>query len=194
MKHVKQKLKYWNKNEFHNIFEAKKAAERKLQKINQTLITEGFTEESKEQADYVQQEWEGLCKQEGIFWKQKSRVQWLKEEEGNTRFSHKSTMDHRSQNRISKIEDTHRKHLTTHQEIEIVLVQHFQCIVEEPLIDRSQFIKDFAKHILKLVTREDNYNLNKSVNEEEISEVIKEMQNGKAPVPDGFNVDFFKAC
>lgn len=30
--------------------------------------------------------------------------------------------------------------------------------------------------------------------EEEVSEAIKEMQNGKAPGPDGFNVDFFKAC
>ena len=30
--------------------------------------------------------------------------------------------------------------------------------------------------------------------EEEVSEVLKEMQNGKALGPDGFNVDFFKAC
>eukprot|EP00253_Pinus_taeda_P029476 PITA_29476 len=30
--------------------------------------------------------------------------------------------------------------------------------------------------------------------EEEVSEVQKEMQNGKAPGPDGFSVDFFKAC
>ena len=29
--------------------------------------------------------------------------------------------------------------------------------------------------------------------EEDVSEVIKEMQNGKAPGLDGFNVDFFKA-
>lgn len=32
------------------------------------------------------------------------------------------------------------------------------------------------------------------MNEEEISEIIKEMKNWKAPGPDGFNVDFFKAC
>jgi len=32
------------------------------------------------------------------------------------------------------------------------------------------------------------------VTEEEVSEVINEMENGKAPGPDGFNVDFFKAC
>lgn len=41
----------------------------KLQEINQTLITEGLTKETKEQVDYAQQEWEGLCKQEEILWK-----------------------------------------------------------------------------------------------------------------------------
>jgi len=43
------------------------------------------------------------------------------------------------------------------------------------------------------VTREDNYNLNRPMMEEEVQEVIKEMHNGKAPGLDGFNVDFFKA-
>jgi len=30
--------------------------------------------------------------------------------------------------------------------------------------------------------------------EEEVNGVIREMSNGKAPGPDGFNVDFFKTC
>jgi len=45
-----------------------------------------------------------------------------------------------------------------------------------------------------LVSREDNFNLNKLVTEEEVSDAVKEMQNGKEPDPDGFNVDLFKAC
>jgi len=48
------------------IFEAKKVVERKLHEINQILITDGFSEERKEHADYHQQEWEELCKQEEI--------------------------------------------------------------------------------------------------------------------------------
>ena len=39
LKHVKHRLKDWNKNEFGNIFEAKKVVEGKLQEINQTLIS-----------------------------------------------------------------------------------------------------------------------------------------------------------
>ncbi len=103
-------------------------------------------------------------------------------------------MDHRSHNKISKLKDTQGNQLNTHKEREYSLVQHFQTIVDELPIDRSQFINDFTKHIPKLVKREDNYNPNRPVTKEEVSEVIKEMKNGKAPGSDGFNIDFFKAC
>lgn len=103
-------------------------------------------------------------------------------------------MDHRSHNRISKIKDSLGNQLNTYKEIEVALVQHFQGRAEEPLLDRSHYINEFTKHIPKLETRDDNQNLNKPVNEEEVNVVIKEMQNGKALGLDGFNVEFFKAC
>ena len=78
--------------------------------------------------------------------------------------------------------------------MESILVEHFLSIAKEPLLDRSQFINKFTGYIPKLVTREDNHNLNRPVSEYEISEVINEMKNGKYPSLDGFNVDFFKAC
>eukprot|EP00253_Pinus_taeda_P003074 PITA_03074 len=161
LKHIKLRLEEWNKNEFGNIFNAKREVEQKLQKINQILIKEGFTKERKMQANSLQQEWDKRCQQEEIFWKQKSRVQWIKEGEGNTRFFHKS-MEHRAHNRSTKLIDPQGKELSTHKDIESIM--------------------------------EDNYNLNWPVTEEEVNEVIKEMHNGKAPRPDGFNVDLFKAC
>ena len=78
--------------------------------------------------------------------------------------------------------------------MEEVLVQHFQRIAEETSKDRYQFTKRFTQYIPKFASRDDNYNLNRLVTEEEIEEVVKEMQNGKALGLDGFNVDFFKAC
>ena len=50
LKHIKCKLKDWNKNEFGNIFEGKKAIENKLQELNQTLITVGFNKVRNEKA------------------------------------------------------------------------------------------------------------------------------------------------
>ena len=58
LKHIKSRLKYWNKKEFGNIFKAKREVEQKLQEINQIIISEGFTVEPKIQVDSLQNEWE----------------------------------------------------------------------------------------------------------------------------------------
>jgi len=102
-------------------------------------------------------------------------------------------MANRPHNKISSIKDEGGNLLNSLEEIEAVLVQHFHDIAQETCSDREQSIRVISKHIPKLVTREDNFNLNRPVSEEEVSEVLKEMQNGKAPGLDGFNVDFFKA-
>ena len=63
--------------------------------------------------------------------------------------------------------------LNSHEDIEAVLVQHFHGIANETISDRDHFIRDLTGHIHRLVTREDNFNLNRLVTEEEVSEVIK---------------------
>ena len=50
------------------------------------------------------------------------------------------------------------------------------------------------RNIPKMVFKEDNFNLNRPVSQKEVNDVLKEMQNGRALGPDGFNVDFFRAC
>jgi hypothetical protein len=51
-----------------------------------------------------------------------------------------------------------------------------------------------VRHIPRLVTEEHNQNLRKPRSPEEIDQAVQEMPNGKVPGPDGFIVDFFKAC
>jgi len=50
LKHIKLMLKEWNKKEFGNIFDGKQFVEGKMQKLNQTLIREGFDKDRNEQA------------------------------------------------------------------------------------------------------------------------------------------------
>ena len=45
-----------------------------MQVLNQDLIMEGFNKVKSDQFDKHHQEWENLCKQEEIFWRQKYRV------------------------------------------------------------------------------------------------------------------------
>jgi len=79
--------------------------EDKMHQLNQKIITDGFEIERNDQVTKHHQEWENLYQHEEIFWRKKSRVQWLKEGECNTRFFHRSTIANRSHNRISMIKD-----------------------------------------------------------------------------------------
>jgi len=194
LKHIKIKLKEWNKKDFGNIFVNKKSVEIKLQELNQAMTTDGFDKNKSEQAKKLNLDWENLCKQEEIFWRQKSRVQWLKEGGRNTSFFHCSTTANRMHNRISSILNEDGELQTSHKNIEGVMVQYFRGITKENNPDRDQYINEITKNIPRMVSREDNFNLNKPITEAEVSMVIKDMQNGKALGPDGFNVDFFKAC
>eukprot|EP00253_Pinus_taeda_P036671 PITA_36671 len=172
LKHIKLRLKDWNTNDFVNIFVDKKSMENKIQELNQALIMEGFDKDKSDQIDKHHQQWENLCKQEEIFWRQKSRVQWLKEGEHNTRFFHRSTMANRAHNRISSIKDEDGELQISHKDIKVVLVQYFHDITCENDSDRELYIREVTRHIPKLVSRKDNFNINRPVTEEEVNEDI----------------------
>jgi len=122
------RLNDWNKKDFGNILVEKKSVENKIQELNQVMIKEGFDKDKNEQVEKHHEDWDNLCKQEEIFWRQKSRVQWLKEGERNTIFFHRSTMANRAHNRISSIKNEEGQIHQSHEGIEAMLVQHFRDI------------------------------------------------------------------
>lgn len=90
-------------------------------------------------AESLQQEWDNRCIQEGILWRQKSIVQWIKEGDINTKFFHISTIAHQNNNRIVKLTDHNGIERKTHEEMEKVLLHHFQKIAEEASEDIYKF-------------------------------------------------------
>jgi len=48
LKHIKIRLKEWNKKNFGNIFAEKKLVEIKIQVLNQAMISKGFDKDKKD--------------------------------------------------------------------------------------------------------------------------------------------------
>jgi hypothetical protein len=165
-----------------------------MMKLQEQCIEEGYTEDWNKQEIQMTQEWEARCQQEETPWRQKSRIRWLKEGERNAKFFHRTTIARRSHNKILKIRDQDGIKRESHQEIENTLVNHFQGIAQEPNQNRSEAIQRIIQHIPKLITEDQNIGLSKPITKEEIDEVVQKMPNGKAPGPDGFIVELFKAC
>jgi exonuclease III len=194
LKNFKQLLKHWNKNNFGNILQSIRNIESKLVEIQNTFISGSRTTDLMREEEKLQAQLEERRKQEEILWKQKSRVQWLKEGEKNTKFFHRAMMHRRHVNRITHLEDGQGNPVREHSKIEAELINYYQDLLTETKEDRTEAIQRITRHIPPLVTSEQNAALTRPITQEEVDQAVKTMPPGKAPGPDGFTTDFFHHC
>jgi hypothetical protein len=103
LKNLKQLIKTWNKQTFGNIFDSQRQLSEQMKTIQTQIRLQGLTDELKSQEAITAQQLEARKAQEEILWKQKSRIQWLKEGDRNTKFFHRSVMQRRHSNRITHL-------------------------------------------------------------------------------------------
>ena len=68
LKHIKYRLKEWNKDTFGNINQEKNNIEEKMKNLQESYISEGFNEERKKEEIQMTQEWDERCQQEETLW------------------------------------------------------------------------------------------------------------------------------
>jgi hypothetical protein len=90
VKHIKQKLEIWNKEEFGNIFQGKKEIASQMEQVQQAIIREGLHRTTDKEDKQIQSQINEREKQEELLWKKKSRICLLKEGKKNTKFFHRS--------------------------------------------------------------------------------------------------------
>eukprot|EP00253_Pinus_taeda_P001936 PITA_01936 len=188
--------KWWSKplEVFGDIFKEKTRIEEKLEQIHKDWASRHNNEEYAEQERNLTHQWHERCKQEETIWKQKSRIQWLKEGEQNTKFFHRSALDYRSANKILEIKNKEGEPLKNHHDISARLREHFNSIAQEPHLDREEAIKELLKAIPKSINSDQNWALCREITLGEVEEAVNSMPNDKAPGPDGFTINFYKAC
>jgi hypothetical protein len=89
-----------------------------------------------------------------ILWRQKSRVQWLKEGEKNTKFFHRAMVHRRHINRITHLEDGQGNPIREHTQIEAELNNYYHDLLTETREDRDSAIRRVTSHIPSMVTPE----------------------------------------
>jgi hypothetical protein len=162
--------------------------------IQNQIRSQGLTNELKAQEVKVNQQLEARKRQEEILWKQKPCIQWLKEGERNTKFFHRTIIHRRHSNNITRLISADGETIHSHEDMETTLIDYYQDLLTEPLLDRYEAITKVTQHVPSLVTQEENSALLHPITIEEVDHALQDTPKCKALGPDGFTSDFFHHC
>ena len=124
-----------------------------------------------------------------VLWKQKSRELWLKEGDRSTKFFHMSTIIRRRRNHIDAIKSEDGQWITNPNQIRKLFFNSFKNLFSEEEVTFPSHLENLMP---KSISKEDNVILKRIPSPEEIKEALFQMQDLKAPGPDGFPVLFYK--
>jgi hypothetical protein len=129
-----------------------------------------------------------LLAQEEAFWKQRSKVYWLKEGDTNSRFFHAMASTRRRRNNIMTMQMEEGEIVTAQQDICGVASNYFAKLFHSD----ANGTNATTEYIDPRVIEDDNGILLAPFNISEFKKVLFSMHSDKAPGPDGLNPAFFK--
>ncbi len=131
--------------------------------------------------------YEELCLQEEIKWKQRSKVQWLRAGDANTRFFHLKACSRRSRNFLIRLSDGSSM-FSNHSSIANLLFTFFKNLLgAEPAVSGVlNFGLLFPSDSPSLLSLQDPFGI------DEVERSIFSCDPEKAPGPDGFPMIFFQ--
>ena len=128
-------------------------------------------------------------KEEEKHWQQKSRIQWLKEGDKNTKFFHASVQGKRRRNSLHKLQKEDGTWTESEEELSTEIAGYYRILLDS---NEGGDLNEVLHGIPHTITDELNRNLLKPVLEEEIKSVIFSMNPEKAPGIDGMSPLFSK--
>ncbi|CAA7042276.1 unnamed protein product [Microthlaspi erraticum] len=180
-----------NRSEFSNIQARSKEAFEKLEAIQRELLTEPSLPLFQQEAE-ARKSWVLLSSAEESFFKQKSRVRWLKEGDSNTGFFHRSVKANLSRNIIHHLRDSNGVKVTNTDQLKSMAVQYYRNLLGTPNSEVQPFSKDQIQDIHSFRCGESMAQLLSAIpTDDEITKVFSSLPRNKAPGPDGFTMEFF---
>ena len=157
-------------------------------KLNKAFIFDDYSTEDK---NAIMDDLNQAYLEEEIFWKQESRIMWLRSGDRNTIYFHAVTKARRVRNTISSIQDDQGVLRKGHKEVSDVASAYFQNLYASEEINLELYTEVFSGFTQR-VTQEMNDDLVRPITEEEIQAALFDMGPHRAPGPDGFSGVFYQ--
>lgn len=134
-----------------------------------------------------------LRKQEESLYRQKSRINWLKEGDKNTKFFHHSVKRRQLINRIITVRDSAGFLITDPMRVPQVFINFFSTLLAPNETVSKPTPHEIQKVIRRPLCEDQIRTLDGPVSDAVIKDTVFSLAKGKAPGPDGFSVEFFRS-
>lgn len=173
-------LQSWSKAKFKNIG---KELEKARNNLSALLLVNSDSAAIQRATDHMNE----LLYREEMLWLQRSRINWLKEGDRNTRFFHSKAVWRAKKNQIKSLRDADGTVYSMTTEMERLASNYFQEVYRaDPNLDQSKVTSLFRTKVSVEMM------LCKDFSADEISTALFQISPLKALGPDGFPARFFQ--
>ncbi|XP_050207714.1 uncharacterized protein LOC126657122 [Mercurialis annua] len=178
-------LKSWALSNFGAVNKSKK------QKLEELLQLQNHTDPDRvyERCQQVSAELDDILTTEEIMWKQRSRADWLREGDRNTKFFHNKASNRKKNNFIHRIQDGSGTWKQGKEVFTVVEEYYRQLFTTSYPTNQDRVLAC----IDSALTAEQFSDLQRPFSEEEVIAALKQMGSLKAPGPDGMPVLFYNS-
>ncbi|WMV29916.1 hypothetical protein MTR67_023301 [Solanum verrucosum] len=188
LKMLKERLKEWSRNNRGNWKQRKGDILNQLATLEAIQEQRALTDDEAMQKSNLALEFEEVARNEEIAWRQRSRIQWLKQGDKNTKYFHRIATAHKRVNSIDNLK-VDGMEVTDAKEIKEAIQNYYKNLYKE----EEEWRPELVLHEATRIFVEEQEELQRQFEEDEILEGIKLCAMEKAPGPDGFPMSFYLA-
>ncbi|CAA7016344.1 unnamed protein product [Microthlaspi erraticum] len=180
-----------NHGSFSNIQARSREAFQRLEDVQRQALSTP-SQELFEEERLARDSWLMFASAEESFFRQKSRIRWLKEGDANTGFFHKSVKSNLSTNVIHFLSDPLRNRISETNAMKATVLNYYKNLLGSSNDEVSPLsVNELQSKLLYRCPSSLAEIIVKIPTDEEIRDTIFSLPKNKAPGPDGFTVEFF---